>query len=137
MKVVLVTVAVVSVLGAGGLAGAAMSMSQPSAPAGVEAPAERKADHHAAQGAFVTEKKSWTDCVAEASPRHEGPGGFDPEAACGDKPHPHDQREPGGHSDEARRDDRAVGRPAWAGGPDRRTAEPPGHAARDRAAARR
>ena len=80
---------------------------------------------------FVLAKKEWTACVAEAAPAHEGPGRFDPEAACGTKPHPHDFSDKAGKSDRADRTDRRQGRPAWAGGPDRRTAEPPGHAKHD------
>jgi len=74
--------------------------------------------------------------VGEAAPAHEpGSGPFDPEDACGTKPHPHDgDDEAPGASGEER--DPGLGKPAWAGGPDRRTAEP-GHAARDQASAGR
>ncbi len=80
---------------------------------------------------FVTAKQKWTACVGEAAPAHDVEDGrFDPEQACGPKPHPHDfadkhagkvgQGKHGSH-----------GPPAWAGGPERRSAEPPGHAERD------
>lgn len=61
--------------------------------------------------AFVAAKKEWTACVAEAG-------------ACGTKPHPHDFA--GKHA----KKDKVDGTPAWAGGPDHRSAKPPGHAKR-------
>lgn len=77
---------------------------------------------------FVSRKKTWTACVKEAAPaRGRGDGRFDPEQACGTKPHPHGVA--GKHAEKLR----SHGPPPWAGGPDRRTAEPPGHAKGDRA----
>lgn len=71
--------------------------------------------------AFVAAKKEWTACVAEAG-------------ACGTKPHPHDfagkhaKKDKSGKKDKK---DKVHGTPAWAGGPDHRSAKPPGHAKRD------
>lgn len=84
---------------------------------------------------FVSRKKTWTACVKEAAPaRDREDGRFDPEQACGTKPHPHDVA--GKHADKragkpGHPKHEGHGPPAWAGGPDRRTAEPPGHAERD------
>lgn len=98
-----------------------------------KADAAKSAEHRAkraAQRAFVAAKQDWTACVADAAPSRSDRSGarFDPEAACGAKPHPHDNRP--GHDAKAKSKDRGAGhdgRPAWAGGPKRRTAEPPGH----------
>ncbi len=150
MKILLVAGAVFAVLGAGGMTGTALmttSERPPAADDSSQAPTdestddpddsdersgkpddEAKAAKHAAQRAFVAAKQEWTACVGEAAPAHEpGSGPFAPEDACGTKPHPHDDRAPGASGDARERD---RGKPAWAGGPDRRTAEPPGHAAR-------
>lgn len=112
---------------------------------------EEKAARQAAQRAFVAAKQEWTACVGEAAPAHEpGSGPFVPEDACSPKPHPHDGQTDGqidGQTDgqtEGEADDdgpgvpgddrgNGSGKPDWAGGPDRRTVEPPGHAAPDRA----
>lgn len=97
----------------------------------VAAPDEDESSEDRAQGnpaarAFVAAKKEWTACVAQAAPAHdEADGRFDPEQACGTKPHPHDIV--GKHG---KRHSKKHGPPAWSGGPDRRTAEPPGHAKR-------
>lgn len=162
MKIVLVAGAVLAVLGAGGLTGSALTAVSERPPVADDAsqePTDEPTDdtedtddsdegsgkpddeakdaQHAAQHAFVSAKQEWTSCVGEAAPAHEpGSGPFDPEDACGTKPHPHDgDDEAPGASGEER--DPGLGKPAWAGGPDRRTAEPPGHAARDQASAGR
>jgi hypothetical protein len=91
---------------------------------------EAKAAQHAAQRAFVAAKREWTACVGEAAPAHEpGAGPFDPEEACGPKPHPHDDDADDSEKPGASGGEREHGKPAWAGGPENRTAEPPGHAA--------
>jgi hypothetical protein len=162
MKIVLVAGAVLAVLGTGGLTGAALTAASERPPVAddssqeptddpsddVEDPDdegdsdegsgepddEAKDAQHAAQRAFVAAKQEWTACVGEAAPAHEpGAGPFDPEEACGPKPHPHgddadDSEKPGASGEE-----REHGKPAWAGGPENRTAEPPGHAAHDQA----
>lgn len=56
-----------------------------------------KADKHRQQRAFVTAKKAWSACVAEAEPRR-GRDQFDPEQACGTKPHPHHPSGKPGHA---------------------------------------
>lgn len=163
MKIVLAAGAVLAVLGTGGLTGVALTAASerpPVADDSSQEPTDEPSDdvedtddegdsdegsgkpddeakdaQHAAQRAFVAAKQEWTACVGEAAPAHEpGAGPFDPEEACGPKPHPHD-----GEADEdpdASGDEREHGRPAWAGGPGSRTAEPPGHGSRDGAAPR-
>jgi hypothetical protein len=171
MKILLVAGAVLAVIGAGGMTGSVLTAGAERPPVTDDASQEpvdeptddtddtddtdegsgkpddeAKAAQHAAQRAFVAAKQEWTACVGEAAPAHEpGSGPFDPEEACGPKPHPHDGETDGetdgdaeGETDEgpgASGEDRGhgAGRPDWAGGPDRRTAEPPGHAAHDRA----
>lgn len=159
MKIVLAAGAVLAVLGAGGLTGSALTAASERSPVADDAPQgatdeptgdvddaddtdeqsgkpddEEKSARHAAQRAFVAAKQEWTACVGGAAPAHEpGSGPFDPEDACGAKPHPDDEA-PGRSADKHEQDQ---GRPAWAGGPDRRTAEPPGHAQRDQASAGR
>lgn len=84
---------------------------------------------------FVSAKKAWTACVKKAAPAQDSEGGrLDPEQACGTKPHPHDVtgKHADKHSDQpSPTKHQGHGPPAWAGGPDRRTAEPPGHAKRN------
>ena len=157
MKIILVAGAVLAVLGAGGLTGSALTAASERPPVADEGSQgatdeptddvddtdeesgkpedEEKAARHAAQRAFVAAKQEWTVCVGEAAPAHEpGSGPFDPEDACGPKPHPHDDDQAQGRS--ADKDEHGQGRPAWAGGPDQRTAEPPGHAKHDQTSAR-
>lgn len=138
MKLAVVSGAVLAVLGAGGLAGnvlaagpsAAPVADEPTSTSADESRAKAQAAKHAAQRAFVTAKQEWTACVAEAAPGREAETSpFDPEVACGTKPHPHDMGKPGGGG--AR--DLGAGKPPWAGGPERRTAEPPGLVKRDEA----
>lgn len=136
MKVLLTVGAVLVALLAAGVSGQVLSASgtDPSARVGqVRAAADEKdaPPGNPAARAFVAAKKSWTACVAKAAPAHDpGSGRFDPERACGVKPHPHDVT--GKHDRRDTGQDRAGhGRPPWAGGPTRRTAEPPGHARRD------
>ncbi|MGH3348100.1 MAG: hypothetical protein ACRDO4_14060 [Nocardioides sp.] len=119
MKLAVVSGAVLAVLGAGGLAGAADRHEHEA----------EKAAKHDAQRAFVVAKQEWTSCVAEAAPAHRsGTGPFDPEEACGTKPHPHGEKGRGRSGDGRAH---GPGRTPWAGGPGSRTAEPPGHAKRD------
>jgi hypothetical protein len=146
MKLAVVSGAVLAVLGAGGLTSSVLTAGPAQAPVADDAAHDladgpgraddrEKAERHAAQRAFVATKQEWTACVAEAAPAREGETGrFDPEEACGTKPHPHGEKTPGSSGDEPAR---GKGRPPWAGGPGTRTAEPPGHANRDRAASRR
>lgn len=56
----------------------------------------RGAGNRESARAFVSAKKEWTACVGEEAAAHEGPGRFDPEEACGDKPRP---AHAGPHSD--------------------------------------
>ncbi|MEJ7794278.1 MAG: hypothetical protein WKF50_01905 [Nocardioides sp.] len=124
MKVLLVVGAVMVALLAGALTGGVLTATgqEPPARTGVaqvaspdkDEPAEERAEGNPAARAFVAAKKEWTVCVTEAAPARE--------QACGTKPHPHDFA--GKHGEKH-------GPPAWAGGPERRTAEPPGHAERD------
>ena len=65
---------------------------------------------------FVASKKAWTACLKTAGK----------ERACGRKPHPHDFARK-----HEKKHDKKHRLPMWAGGPHRRTAEPPGHARRD------
>jgi hypothetical protein len=146
MKLAVLSGAVLAVLGAGGLTSSVLTAGPPPPSVADEAahdPAARtggpddrqKAERHAAQRAFVAAKNEWTACVAEAAPAREAETGrFDPEEACGTKPHPHGEKTPGRSDDGPAR---GQGRPPWAGGPGSRTAEPPGHANRDGAASRR
>lgn len=146
MKVLLAVGAVMVALLAGTLTGGMMSATgeEPPARTGVAQVAaemdksskERSQGNPAARD-FVAAKKEWTACVAEAAPAHDvADGRFDPEQACGPKPHPHDIA--GKHADKpgAKKHSTEHGKPAWSGGPDRRTAEPPGHAEGDRATGR-
>jgi len=138
MKVLLAVGAVMVALLAGALTGGVLTASgeEPPARTGVaqvaapdeDEPAEDRAEGNPAARAFVAAKKEWTACVSEAAPaRGQAAGRFDPEQACGIKPHPHDIA--GKHG--GKRQSKKHGPPPWAGGPDRRTAEPPGHAKRD------
>jgi hypothetical protein len=158
MKIVLVAGAVLAVLGTGGLTGAALTAAPERPPVADDSSQEptddpsddvedtddegdsdegsgkpddeAKAAQHAAQRAFVAAKQEWTACVGEAAPAHEpGAGPFDPEEACGPKPHPHDDDADDSEKPGASGGEREHGKPAWAGGPENRTAEPPGHAA--------
>lgn len=126
MKAGLAVAAVMVALLVGAMTGGVLTATGDEPPAGVAQ--SRTADEDASpQGnpaarAFVAAKKAWTACVAKAAPARDAEDGrFDPEQACGTKPHPHDF--PGKHE--------GHGPPAWSGGPDRRTAEPPGPAKQD------
>jgi hypothetical protein len=58
-------------------------------PAGSAQPSNpTAAENKARADEYTTAKKAWTECVAESAPKHEGPGPFDPEEACGPKPQP-------------------------------------------------
>ncbi len=138
MKLAVVSGAVLAALGAGGLAGHVLAAGPGAAPVADESTsqsagesrAKAKDAKHAAQRAFVTAKQEWTACVAEAAPGREAETfPFDPEVACGTKPHPHDV----GKAVGGRAHDLGPGKPRWAGGPERRTAEPPGLMKRDEA----
>jgi len=137
MKVLLAVGAVMVALLAGALTGGVLTASGEESPARtsvaeVAAPdedeaSEERADGNPAARAFVAAKKQWTACVAKAAPAHDrADGRFDPEQACGMKPHPHDIAGKHGGKKLSKKHG-----PSWAGGPNRRTAEPPGHAKRD------
>lgn len=152
MRSLLVSTAAVSALAGSALTGLALTAGQPSAapvseqdtgpgrsgkPAKAEKRAEKaaaKAAKHAAQRAFVASKKEWTSCVAEAAPQGDADRArFDPEEACGAKPrNPRaaDKTEGGGKDDKEKADHAT--RPPHAGGPGRRSEEPPGLAGKDR-----
>lgn len=134
MKVVLAVGAVMVALLAGAMTGGVLTA------AGQESPARTTEFRAANVGTsfegnpaakqFVAAKKRWTACVAKAAPARDAEAGrFDPEQACGAKPHPHDIA---GKAADKPRDKKHDGHgpPPWAGGPERRTAEPPGHAKR-------
>ena len=131
MKTLLGAGVLVAVMAAGAISSDALEeVGQPSGPA---------KEH---QREFVTDKKAWTTCVAQAARDRAGEAGrFDPEEACGDKPHPHDGTDKQGtgkqgadkqdtgrqrSADPGRAHGQDRGRPDWAGGPEQRTAEPPG-----------
>ena len=127
MKILLAVGAVMVTLLAGALTGGVLTATgeEPPAQAGVAevaTPDDEHAHGNPAARAFVAAKKEWTACVAEAAPSGDRAGRFDPEQACGTKPHPHDVA--GKHH----KHNKGHGPPLWSGGPDRRKAEPPGHA---------
>ncbi|HET8971252.1 MAG TPA: hypothetical protein VFN19_09350 [Candidatus Nanopelagicales bacterium] len=146
MRVLLAVCAVLVALVAAGTSGELLTATGESPTA--RASQARATDHDPPRGnpaarEFVAAKKTWTACVAEAAPAHDGPGRFDPEAACGTKPRPHDDefgKHGGGHpgqhqakhqgKHQGRHQGKHQGPPAWSGGPDRRTTQPPGHTGR-------
>ena len=135
MKIVLVAGVVLAVLGAGGLTGDLLSAG-PERPTVADDGSrdtsdtaddrstkakqdktkkakkgkESKESRHEAQRAFVAAKREWTACVGGAAPAHRPGGGpFDPEDACGPKPHPHDDRAPAGAGEHGHGKPSAVG----------------------------
>jgi len=148
MKVLLAVGAVMGALLAGALTGGVLTATGQESPEQVGAAEARpdkakdktkdsqKSTHgNPAARAFVAAKKEWTACVAEAAPsRDRGDGRFDPDRACGTKPHPHDFA--GKYATKKdklheKKRDKSHGPPPWAGGPDHRSSEPPGHAKRE------
>lgn len=132
MRNLLVIGAVVVGLAAGGVTSGVLASSGPPAAdhvAGASATGDKDAAKDAAktkdktqdktQKAFVQVKKAWTACRSETAPGR-GRNQMALDQACGAKPHPHDLSGKPGRE--------GGGRPPWAGGPERRSAEPPGHA---------
>lgn len=142
MKVLLAVGAVMGALLAGALTGGVLTATGQESPERVGAAEARpdkakdkdsqKTTHgNPAARAFVAAKQEWTACVAEAAPsRDRGDSRFDPDPACGTKPHPHDFASKYA-TKKNKSHDKVHGPPAWAGGPDHRSSKPPGHAQRD------